>query len=73
MSGWRLLLVELNKQSKEQLEKTWIDTITLRKTVLDWAKNTGYCVADLVSRTAEHGIETIYGRKALEANDEQVG
>lgn len=59
-------MTEPNRQSKEQLELTWIGTIKLREAVLNWAKETGFSASELVSRTAEHSIETIYGRKVLE-------
>ena len=59
-------MTEINKLDKDQLETTWNKTIALRGLVLDWAKETGFGVADLVSRTAEHQIEMFYGRKVLE-------
>lgn len=59
-------MTELKDRTPIELRDDWLDTIQLRIKVLDWAKHTGYGVSELVSRTAEHGIETIYGRKKLE-------
>ncbi len=63
-------MTELKDQNEKQLELTWLDTVQLREKVLAWAKHTGFSASELVSRTAEHSIETIYGRKVLESKDE---
>ena len=59
-------MTELKDRNTKELRDDWLDTIQLRIKVLDWAKHTGYGVSELVSRTAEHGIEAIYGRNRLE-------
>lgn len=59
-------MADLNEKDVKYLRDIWLDTIALRVKVLAWAKETGFSASQLVSRTAEHGIEEIYGRKQLE-------
>lgn len=66
-----LLLNEDKKKdvalTPEDIALRWGYTIELRKTVLEWAKITGFEVSQLVSRTAEHDLEKLYGRMLLNA------
>ena len=62
-------MTDLNEKDTAYLRDLWLDTIQLREKVLAWAKETGYSASQLVSRSAEHGIEGIYGRKQLEKGE----
>ena len=59
-------MTELKDRNTNELRDDWLDTITLRHKVLEWAKHTGFSASELVSRTAEHKIEMFYGKKKLE-------
>lgn len=61
-------MTDLKDKTTHELREDWLDTIHLREEVLNWAKKTGFTANELVSRTAEHSIETFYGRKKLENN-----
>ena len=61
-------MTELKDREPKELRDDWLDTIQLRNKVIAWSKHTGYSASELVSRTAEHGIEWHYGKKRLEEN-----
>ena len=56
---------EINSLQNEQLQDLHVAVVKLRKQVLELVDSYGYSASSLVSRTFEHDIEAIYGRRIL--------
>ena len=59
-------MTDINSLQNKQLEDLHITVVKLRKQVLELVDSYGYPASQLVSRTFEHDIESIYGRRMLE-------
>lgn len=58
---------ELNSLSTEELEKLHSIVTEMRGKVIELVDTYGYTASQLVSRTFEHDIEMIYGKKILKS------
>lgn len=61
-------MTEINSLQNEQLEDLHIAVVKLREQVLELVDSYGYSANQLVSRTFEHDLESIYGRRMLKEN-----
>lgn len=62
--------MNLNELSREQLIELYPEIVALRKKVLEIVQKYEFSASQLVSRTFEHEIEMVYGRKVLNAEKE---
>lgn len=60
---------ELNSLPTDDLEKLHDKVIKLRAQVLELVDKYGYSASQLVSRTFEHDIEMVYGKKILKSKE----
>lgn len=58
-------MMEVISLQNKQLEDLHKEVIELRKQVIELVDKYGYSASQLVSRTFEHDIESIYGRRRL--------
>lgn len=61
-------MTEINSLQNKQLEDLHIVVVKLREQVLELVDSYGYSASQLVSRTFEHDLESIYGRRMLKEN-----
>ena len=60
------MVLELKKQSINELKNLHRAVVEMRETVLQLVQSYGYNANALVTRQLEHDIEQIYGLKMLE-------
>lgn len=60
---------EINRLTREELIELYPKVVQMRKDVLELVQKYGYNVETLISRTFEHDVEMVYGRKVLNGTD----